>query len=830
MLISLFATPARAQNETRDPYGNLPVPHTYNCYGNVLGKNSVATPTANKVPTPPCTHCGPVSLPPSSVNGAAVTPRGNLRILVISAGFTEDINTGCSDYGDGGWPQRDGVNPIGTTLPGNLPDFGYTNQSQFSLTATDKTVSNLFYQMSQTCAAPFRVTFDHFPQRMNVSRNAAGAGDIAGYSQAVLNQIEQDYPNYNWSPWDQRTNAPGYQFSSLGTAPDGKLDYVVINWRAGECSKNFLPKNTGMAGVPSHTFPATGGRRAYTISTGHMQTGMSLNAATFLHEFAHTLYNAPHTWGVNSGTTGPYWNQTFGWGLMTNVPTFYSSNAWERWYVGWTELRTGNSQVSSDIQDAASLTATSGIYTLRDFVTTGDVVRIQLPNTNQYLWLENRAKDGVFDRSPWDIGGDGVAFRAAPKGLVGMVEDMNPGRENQSRFYSLPPNGLRTVSAQGNFDYTRSTTYNTLNNHLWGGGAYNLYGPTGSISAPVPNPTGNSSQIATMRYDVDGDGKIDYSSNDGNGGTTGNETAWNWLERGQIQDGALGPDIGSRQVGFRYGLDTNPLIIPHQTYDETNEKLSQIPLNGLSVEIIDYNAANGDLSIKVRYDDTGIKKSTRWTGDLKTYAVANATNGAEVYVNSGVTLTLDRSGTAQRAHPGPSSDFVNDTRLTVSSGTQLITASAGNLCLEGKGTTLYLEENAVAIIGTGGYLFAGPGTTISVQYRSDLQDQKQLILKIGSQLIIRSTGQVIPGTQRPFPALAPNPTETGTVAFAWPQGTQPINATGFHYDLRDLQGHSLRQGSCQAGPTELPGVAAGIYLLVTTSPDGERQTRRVEVR
>ena len=360
----------------------------------------------------------------------------------------------------------------------------------------------------------------------------------------------------------------------------------------------------------------------------------------------------------------------------------------------------------------------------------------------------------------------------------------------------------------------------------------NFYGPTGSSSAPVPNPTGNHNQITAMRYDGNGDGQIDYYNSSGNGSTPiGNETAWNWAERGQLQDGALGPDIGSRQVGFRYGLDTNPVIIPHQTYDEANEKLSQIPLSGLSVEITGYDATSGDLTIRVRYDDTKIGRDTRWTGDLKTYPVANATNGAEVHVYNGVTLTLDRSGTAQRMHPGPGGDFVNDTRLTVSSGTRLSLASAGNLRLEGRGTTLFLENNATAYVGGGGYLFAGPGTTISVQYRSDLQDQGQLILKMGSQLIIRSTGQVILGTQRAaFPVPTPNPTAGGTVAFAWPLDTQPADASSFRYEVQDLQGHSLRKGLCQAGATEVPGMAPGLYLLVTTSPKGERQVRRVEVR
>ena len=76
----------------------------------------------------------------------------------------------------------------------------------------------------------------------------------------------------------------------------------------------------------------------------------------------------------------------------------------------------------------------------------------------------------------------------------------------------------------------------------------------------------------------------------------------------------------------------------------------------------------------------------------------------------------------------------------------------------------------------------------------------------------------------------PNPAVAGTVAFAWPEATAPTDATSFRYELQDLQGHVLKSGSCAAGTTAVPGVANGLYLLVTTSPQGERQTRRVEVR
>ena len=56
------------------------------------------------------------------------------------------------------------------------------------------------------------------------------------------------------------------------------------------------------------------------------------------------------------------------------------------------------------------------------------------------------------------------------------------------------------------------------------------------------------------------------------------------------------------------------------------------------------------------------------------------------------------------------------------------------------------------------------------------------------------------------------------------------DVAGFRYEVQNLQGRPVRKGTCRPGQNDVAGMAAGLYLLVTTSPEGERQTRRVEVR
>ena len=98
----------------------------------------------------------------SSTNGSAVTPKGTLKVLVIFAGLTNDIDAAAPFYADplgtNSWPQTDATHPVpGTTFPKNMNNDFYDDPNSFLPTATDHSLSNLFYQMSQHSASPFKM-------------------------------------------------------------------------------------------------------------------------------------------------------------------------------------------------------------------------------------------------------------------------------------------------------------------------------------------------------------------------------------------------------------------------------------------------------------------------------------------------------------------------------------------------------------------------------------------------------------------------------------------------------------------------------------------------
>lgn len=111
-------------------------------------------------------YSGPESAFVSSTFGGIFTPKGELRILLIFAGFTNDGNTISTGVN---WPYNDGVRPPGESFPLNINDYFYTNSNQFNINNTDNSLSNYYYQMSYSSGNPLKLIADVFPYRVNVT-------------------------------------------------------------------------------------------------------------------------------------------------------------------------------------------------------------------------------------------------------------------------------------------------------------------------------------------------------------------------------------------------------------------------------------------------------------------------------------------------------------------------------------------------------------------------------------------------------------------------------------------------------------------------------------
>jgi hypothetical protein len=751
--------------------------------------------------------------------GYDITPRGDLRVLIIYAGFTNDINSAAPGYSSGSWPQTDANHPVpGTSFPANAGGGFYTSASQFSTSATDQTISNFYYQMSQFSTSPLRMYATVFPKRINVTADAATdvSGGFYTYTDQVMQALKNDpaTASFNFGQVDNRQGRPNFQTDNSVPGTDQVVDYAIVVWRnAGQAYGLTTTPVAGGGGWASVSYtnniPSADGKR-YEIYTGFTHTaGMDgVNPPLFLHEFAHTFYSSPHYLLAN-GVVGQHFNATEGPGMMGYFRSNFSANAWERWFNGWAELQA--SGANTDIQDASSLAATGGLYTLRDFVTTGDMVRIKLPGSSgQYLWLENHqdpyspfggVSGNVFnDRYEFIMDGQNPSqpFPGAPRGIIAMIEDASSDRNRPLDYFDdQGVNGLKVMSAQGNFDYTPSATTGTYNNHLYGIPLYNF-------TNPVPNPFGGESQISRHRFDADGDGQIVWNPTQGNSGGPRNEQQFSVVVNGQFEDGFLGPNIGYNQVGQKLGLSSPAPIFEHQHYDSNTVKLSPITLSGLSVELVGKRRKDGAITIRVRFDDAQVETNTRWTGDLV------LAPGLSAGV-SGANLTINKSGTPNRHLPTAAGDFINPTRVLCPAGTTFY-QNAGPLdtgsgvSLEGDKTTFQLAGTAQ--LGTRGNGFAvGNGTLLELFSGSvfQLDPQAQLTIAAGGTLLVHA-GATIQGA-------GTLTLENGAYICVEP-GASITAARNFgRYNTGTNPSLGLSSQNCQ-----------GSFLVAPTTPSTERST------
>jgi hypothetical protein len=855
---------ATAQSDTHVEYFN-----TYDCFPGTPVSGSRPTNTGT-TPTPSNTGTAL-----RSYYGSCHTPQSALRVLVIYAGFTND-NVPPGQMGSSGIPYNDATysnpwpqltenvpNPVwGAALPRNAGDAFYTSASSFSSTATDQTLSNFYYQMSQHSASPLKMTAVTFPVRVNVTATTTinRSGSWGQYTQMVFDQIRTNYqPQLQpllTQGIDKRTNRNnygynashnGYQQDNSTSTADGKIDYTVVIWRfiGSPTGTQDLTSGGGYASVPDGVMltapgvtPALSTADGFTMCTGFQ----GLNKGLFTHEFGHTLYMAPHTSYAN-GVVGRHFDTTECYG-MVGSPMLGCANGWERWYLNWIALQANG--VNTDITTAANLPA-NGLITLRDFISTGDVARIRIPNslasdgTYQYLWLENHKGSSIWDNHMWDMDGQNPPqpFPAAPRGLLAYVEDTHATRETpmgpagNNSYYLLETAGgsIRLLPSGGNYDAQPNGASSFLNNHQWG---ISNNRPSYDFDNRFNNPLGSMNNQAWPRADRNGDRVISYS-NYYNGGPGPEGHTQFWTLNGAPQDGFMGTATSYNTVGQKMGLGENPAIFPSQEFNTTTQQLSPTYLNGLTVELVTV-ASNGDITVRVRFDDTNIIRSTRWTGNVVLNPVPGATYAANLLAN--VVLNLNTSGTPNRSTAlgttNTRADFVNPTRVTIANGATLHMNDYSRILVR-RSTVLY--------VGDAGSLLADPLARIQVerdgmvsvktQAEADaLRANGQLWLLAGGKLEIRDPNIIITGKQLATPTvdLYPNP---GTEINFRVLDTTP--ATTYRYRVLNSFGQVVRSATFTNAEAEnglrLMGLPSGPYLVEVQDAAGNtRSVKRAEIR
>jgi hypothetical protein len=614
--------------------------------------------------------------------GGVFTPKGSIRILIIFARFTNDFNQDC-----GTWPSTSEVPEFIFPLNGTCPDLIFRNENQFDHYAgTDNiSMSRFFYDFSMEqfkllgdvlCdedGEPYSIKIDPTSNNSDFPVNSSGWGDL---NLRVITKMKQEFPDFDWSQYDLHKNWPSYQLDASLTGPDMKPDYVFIVYRyrhdwpvqpvAGMNtwggSHGALSSLGGLASINYNGYTFNGAGCTF-CSGGH---ALESYVILMQHEIAHTLYSSPHYMAAN-WLAGNHWQfPASGWGMMQNPDRSanISMNGWERWLLGWHELTTGSNGINTNINSASDL-INNGVYDLRDFVTTGDIIRIKVPNTsNNYLWIENRQKISVFDKKYWAgrvLSAGGEEIPEIERGLYMYIENILGDRTTTSSWSSMNQvNGIKILNAQGNYDYWHSPVApeenwsDYYNNTIFtfrreSENPISGLNPYFRIPDDYPNDPQTPGSNGTITY-IGDINEGEYEAHRIIRETNNINTVMTYANTGGVNDEArnlLNRRSDAFQVNDEVSLSGIVPALNYPYYDTANKRIGNNILNGLSVKVISYNSTTKVMQIQIKLDDYEIRNDKRWCGFIELRDnTANAS--ADLVLAAYKQIDIDKNGNANR--------------------------------------------------------------------------------------------------------------------------------------------------------------------------------------
>lgn len=675
-------------------------------------------------------------------NGRHCTPKGDLLVLIVFVGFEGYQGLSGASQPSLGPSWNNSVSP-GYELPsylnyssGNITTHGliYNNYLDFEDSQLNSTypvnISNTLQKMSNP-NENFRIIAKVFSDNMGTPRmvvldpsqltNPQSFSDVNTKAFEKMWDINND-PNY-YRQFDNRINNPNYLVdNSINTQSDDKIDFIVFVYRYSRAWNDdpivgmttWAGAGGGITGPGSHSFNGIGYDAGFVIAHGggnHKQI--------FVHEFAHSIYHMAHVAGTN-GVVGSYFGiPVTGIGSTAALPMFEPMlSSWERWYVGYIDPI----EVNAD-----------GVYEIRDYVTSGEAMRIALPFTgSQKLWLEYHNREDDLDNHPFrginigpEINGESVTLGNSATGIYLYVENIASNR-NSTGFSAITnngANGFKYINATGNWNYAIDNSAGTKTNS-WN---QTLKKYVREEDFAIDGQNIWYSHV----NDDDGNGSISFNTNYNRGsietssGVTGfaweevNEQEYGFYRSWGMSDIAPGMHAPTMVVGDKLDISSNPVVLNHPKYSSTNSSFDPYVLNGVSIEML--SEENGIAEIKVQFKETNLKSNRNWSGNIVLPNISENSSG-DLIINENITLNLALSDKIDRASLSTETGlFKNPTILRVSSGAKLQIKA---------GAKLVVKENSKLILEAGGEI--------------EVLSGGQLIIEENGELIMHSTNLKLP--------------------------------------------------------------------------------------
>lgn len=680
---------------------------------------------------------------PESKNGKTLPVTGTLRILLIYAEINYDVSL-----------QKEAEWPVGREWQKReLPKWKDEMLDPFPNPINSTGSLTKFYK--ECSFDSFVVLGDYVSSMVTINESDIKTVSWGSALNKVLEKISKGgslktSQNLTVEDFDKWTiTSDGLPKISPSIDSPHKYDHIMFIFRnlpdIGEHSGMASPGGPGsLLGFQSDT---------YSI----FRTSNSLPFDIAKHEFSHLLIgdNNFHSGGGQHRRGGAnYFIPTLGgWGLLGGGnSSLLTCNAWDRdrlHWVGPNKTRTISAinlqggEVNTDLD--ATKTTDAGIYILRDFVTSGDALRIKLPFLSdkefpQWIWIENHqtVKNNKSSFDKFHFQGNSCVDDATP-GLY-MYLQVDKNKKQGKNMYGGSADFLRPITAEGFFDYTfLDTTQNNCINSAW----LTIFEKETHLQNPF---TGNQDQEFPVR-DANGDGFI-----------SSNESVLLNIEKVGLDTIRNIPNLGDKRDAFtikgkrKIGIGTNPstasmmtLVSDNQisggVYSSNGEGLPnnrKIMLNGISIEIME-EMPDGSIMLKVLFNDVEVSENVRWCAD--TIVVPPKLPGAMYSLNilPGITVTLDQGLTPTRIiNPSlfkGSKIFARPTSFICSDSSFLHMEPGSHLVVD-NGSGLHLQANSKVELAKNAEIIVERGAKLKVDKGA------QLIIKKGAKVLIKTTGSV----------------------------------------------------------------------------------------
>lgn len=704
----------------------------------------------------------------SSENGYLFTPKGHLHIPIIIM----DYDT-LDPYPNVTWP----FSLFNGT--GSNNQFLFENEGDIGVVAAEN-LSNWYFDMSTVVghANPnaFKLTGEIIVVPVPyITYSATGQPNFQEMWKSVFKELDQNpiYSNIDWTDFDSRENFPDFKCDNRGTGADGDIDFVVLIQKQIDGNLNGVTTNSPVYTAKGKNFKERFLLKKIIDSKHHVWE-------IFQHEFAHASHAAPHTNSANS-TSSPYTTADVGWGILGKHRILNTINSFERDWLGY----------ASPIEVTQNDT-----FHLRDFVKTGDALKIPIPNSpGHFLWIENHQFENRFDKKIFFTDQNTNPNSNLSKGLYAYVSTWgkNKSEINKATYFGTA-NIFKPLPKSGFRDY------------VWTGDT--LSGPfvrTYVFRDEGPNDISGSSKLSSIRFDhtdwagnfgPDGGIRIRKPPFDFAGSNAGqNEFQWMyWLvdpsqgsEPEPFQTGYRGsPDLSFNQIGEGIGMNLNipALNIPRYLfeYDSINQNYKHIGvgeyyLNNLQVLVINTDPVTGKIIVDVKFDHNEITFGNKvWAGKInlvdnpsllsEELLITNSPQGylkirrsrnplffknggsldfsypTELKIHNNSVMTLDEG--VVWVEDDSKIEVMTDGDLNLKSkngillkdNSQLIIDSAGELSLYDS-TSIVLYNNSKIIVRNGGVL------TMRSSSKIDLRDNSKIIVENGAKIILKESSKAI---------------------------------------------------------------------------------------